>query len=78
MATTSDIKSDDAAFVDSVMSSQSVVAVENLIVSNSLDPDLDQYLSVLTWVQTVCKGYQQMAKVAARKQRVKIFNFHGE
>ena len=31
MATTSDIKSDDAAFVDSVMSSQSVVAVENVI-----------------------------------------------
>ena len=31
MDTTSDIKSDDAAFVDSVMSSQSVVAVENVI-----------------------------------------------
>ena len=27
-------------------------------------------LSVLTWVQTVCKGYQQMAKVAASKDKV--------
>ena len=29
-------------------------------------------LSVLIWVQTVCKGYQQMIKVAASKERVKI------
>ena len=28
-------------------------------------------LSVLTWVQTVCKGYQQTKKVPARRQRVK-------
>ena len=28
-------------------------------------------LSVLIWVQTVCKGYQQTTKVAARKERVK-------
>ena len=29
-------------------------------VSNCLDPDQDQHLSVLIWVQTVFKGYQQM------------------
>ena len=28
-------------------------------------------LSVLMWVQTVCKGYQQTTKVAASKERVK-------
>ena len=38
--------------------------------------------SVLIWVQTVCKGYQQMTKGAASKdlKRVKIFIigfFHG-
>ena len=27
-------------------------------------------LSVLTWVQTVCKGYQQTRKVTASKERV--------
>ena len=27
-------------------------------------------LSVLIWVQTVCKGYQQMTKVATSKERV--------
>ena len=27
-------------------------------------------LSVLIWVQAVCKGYQQMANVAASKERV--------
>ena len=27
--------------------------------------------SVLIWVQTVCKGYQQMTKVAASKKEVK-------
>ena len=31
--------------------------------------DLD--LSGLSWVQTVCKSYQQTAKVAASKERVK-------
>ena len=31
--------------------------------SNDLDPDQDQ-TSVLIWSQTVCKGYQQMTKVA--------------
>ena len=29
---------------------------------------------VLVWVQTVCKGYQQMAKAAATKERVKYYN----
>ena len=29
-------------------------------------------MSVLIWVQTVCKGYQQMTKVAASKERVKL------
>ena len=33
--------------------------------SNSLD------LLVLIWVQTVCIDYQQITKVAARRQRVK-------
>ena len=28
-------------------------------------------LLVLIWVQTVCKGYQQMAKVITGKERVK-------
>ena len=28
-------------------------------------------LSVLIWVQIVCKGYLQMTKVAASKERVK-------
>ena len=27
--------------------------------------------SVLIWIQTVCKGYQQMTKVATSKERVK-------
>ena len=26
-------------------------------------------MSVLIWVQTVCKGYQQMTKVAGSKER---------
>ena len=34
-----------------------------LIVSNGLDPD--QTMSVLIWVQTVCKGYQQVTEVSA-------------
>ena len=54
---------------------------------NSLDPDLaptlkfayhldldvrsDLGLSGVIWAKTVCKGYQQMAKVAASKERVK-------
>ena len=37
-------------------------------VSNSLD--LDQ---VLIWVQSVCKGYQQMTQVAASKEKVCLF-----
>ena len=31
-------------------------------------------MSVLIWVQTVCKSYQQMTKVAAGKERVEDFN----
>ena len=30
-------------------------------------------MSVLIWVQTVCKGYQQTTKVAASKERDKNF-----
>ena len=30
-------------------------------------------LSVLIWIQTVCKCYQQTTKVTARKKRVKKF-----
>ena len=40
---------------------------------NSLDRDQDRLLSVLIWIQTVCKGYQQKTKVAASKERV---NYH--
>ena len=29
-------------------------------------------MSVLIWVLTVCKGYQQMTKVAASKETVKV------
>ena len=29
-------------------------------------------LSVLIWIQTVCKGYQQKTKVAASKERVNV------
>ena len=32
-------------------------------VSNSLDPVMSGILSGLIWVQTVCKGYQQMTQV---------------
>ena len=32
-------------------------------------------LSVLIWVQTVCKGYQLMTKATASKERVKIQYF---
>ena len=33
-----------------------------------LDPDQDNILSVLVWVQIVCKGYQQMTKVTTSKE----------
>ena len=40
-------------------------------VSNGLDQDQTDILSVLIWVQTVCKGYQQTSKVATySKERV--------
>ena len=35
-----------------------------LRVSNGLDPDQAQHFVGLIWVQTVCKGYQQMTLVA--------------
>ena len=44
-------------------------------VSKSLDPDQDQHanmLLVLIWIQTVCKGDQQMTKVMASKERVEL------
>ena len=28
-------------------------------------------MSLLIWIQTVCNGYQQMAKVAASQERIK-------
>ena len=39
----------------------------NISISNGFDLDQDRQniLSVLIWAQTVCKGYQQMTKVAA-------------
>ena len=41
-------------------------------VSNGLDPDQDQhFVGPDLWVQIVCKGYQQMTKVAAIKELVK-------
>ena len=42
-------------------------------VSNCLDPDQDrqnQGMSVLIWVQTVCKAYHQITKVNLSKERV--------
>ena len=41
-------------------------------VSNGLDQGLDWHsVDILNWVQTVCKGYQQMTNVAVGKERVK-------
>ena len=40
-------------------------------VSNSLDPDQEYILSVLIWVQTVCKVYLQTTKVPACKETVR-------
>ena len=37
---------------------------------NSLDPDRSDYLLVLIWVLTVCRGYQQATKLASSKERV--------
>ena len=34
---------------------------------------MNDALSVLIWVQTVCKGYQQTTKVAASKERGEPF-----
>ena len=38
----------------------------------SLYPDQDNMLLVLIWIQTVCKGDQQMTKVTASKERVEL------
>ena len=38
--------------------------------SNGLDPDQDRVMSVLIWVQTVCKGYWRMIEVATSRERV--------
>ena len=47
----------------------------NIRVSNSLDQDQDgSSFNPDLWVQTVCKGLQQMTKVAASKEIVKIIN----
>ena len=42
-------------------------------VLDSLDPFRTNILSVLIWVQTVCKGYQQTIKLTTCKERAKIF-----
>ena len=34
------------------------------------------FLSVLIWVQTVCKGYQQMTKVAASKEKGQVMKHY--
>ena len=34
-------------------------------------------MSVLIWVQTVCKDYQQTTKDAASKERVQLFTLIG-
>ena len=45
-------------------------------VLNGLDTDQirTDTLTVLIWTQTVCKGYQQMTKVAACNERVKVLH----
>ena len=43
-------------------------------VSNSLDPDQASGFVGLSWVQTVCKRYQQMTKVATSGERVKLYS----
>ena len=41
-----------------------------ITVSNSLDPEIrTDVLSVLIWVQNVCKGHQPTTKVATRDER---------
>ena len=56
-----------ACFVDVFKINFSKISSTNTIrVSNGLG--LDQ---VLIWVQIVCKGYQQMTKIASSKERVR-------
>ena len=40
-------------------------------VSNNLDPDQARHFSGLIWVQTVCKGYQQMTPLGKELTEVK-------
>ena len=43
-------------------------------VSNSLDPDQDRHrMSVLIWIQPVCKGYQYTNKFPTSKENVNKF-----
>ena len=39
--------------------------------SNSLDPDQDRHDVGPDWIQTVCKGYQQMTQVDDSKERIR-------
>ena len=58
------------AFVSSADFLQNYFFQKILRVPDCLDPDHRMYiLSVLIWIQTVCKDYQQMTKVAASKKR---------
>ena len=61
-------------FVFSWLSSVKIYFLEkkNLSGTLSVSNDLDSYqdlLLILIWVQTVCKDYQQMTKVAASMER---------
>ena len=49
----------------------SVIPLECQTVWSQIRPHIS---SGLTWVQTVCKGYQQTTKVAASKERIKPSN----
>ena len=40
--------------------------------SNGLNPDQDRHFVHSSWVQTVCKGYQQMTTVAASKKELQF------
>ena len=44
---------------------------QTIIVSKGLDPDQNRRSVSPIWVQTVCKGYQQMTKVTTSKEIVK-------
>ena len=46
--------------------------LQNSFSVKCLDPGQDRHKSVLIWLQTVCKGFQQMTKVTASKERDNI------